>query len=448
MTLRLRLLLLGAVLPALALALTIAWATYSFRQQLQRDLDRRMLALAAVESNSLFDGPLGEPHLHLQTSPLLDAVSSFLSETALYGPDGQRFLHFPQNSTLPQVWSAAASSTPSLSTTEDGVFRQLSVAVMRPTDKRYVLVIQSALAPLEETVNAFVRRSGFGATCILSVSVLLILWQASRLTQRVRGLTSALGGDGVERVTGVGDEIEQVREALTSVRARERATSEARERLLANAAHQLKTPLAVLQTELDLATRRTRSADETREVLLSAQREVRRLGATAKALLDYEAAHLQALQLDDVDLGPLVAGLAERFVPVARQRRVALTAECAPGAWVQGSAVWLEQAVSNVIDNALRYAPTDTSVVLRVQSTPAQVVITIRDHGPGITEAQLARVFEPFAQIDLTSTGVGLGLAITQEVVKKHGGQVRIETPRDGGGVRVQLVLPARASTV
>ncbi len=204
-------------------------------------------------------------------------------------------------------------------------------------------------------------------------------------------------------------------------------------RFMANAAHELRTPLAVLRARLEGL-----PAGPDRDVLL---RDIDRIGRAVSQLL--LAARLQAHQSGEterLDLARFVRGIVADMAPLAhaRQRDVALRIDHAPV--VQASSTAIESAVRNLIDNALRYTPPGSAVTVRV-GAPARIVV--EDRGPGIPKELQERIFDPFFRgREQAGDGAGLGLAIVREVAALHGGRVGAETA-PGGGARFTLELHA-----
>ena len=207
-------------------------------------------------------------------------------------------------------------------------------------------------------------------------------------------------------------------------------------RFVADASHELRTPLALLRTEVELALSGTRSPDELRDALRSAEEEVRRLIALSEDLLALAGADAGRLELHTaaVDVAALAADVVRRFAGTAEaaSRSVAVVGD--PSAQVVGDRDRLDRVLSNLVENALRHGADDVEV--RVVAGP-QVVVEVSDAGPGFAEE---RPFERFAGSHGSS---GLGLAIADEIVRAHGG--RIEIARERGRTVVRMDLPAQA---
>ena len=213
-------------------------------------------------------------------------------------------------------------------------------------------------------------------------------------------------------------------------------------RFVAEASHELRTPLALLRTELDLALAQPRTAEELQAALRSASEETERLIALANGLLDVASTDTDHLSLERTndDLGSLVSSIAGRFRATldAEGRELSFTSPAS--VVVEADRLRLEQAVSNLIDNAVRHGSGRVDVV--VHQTGDRAVIEIVDAGPGLDPELLDRATEPFAH-GRTSAGVGLGLAIVRAIVDAHGGAVTLgNAERPAGGTRVTVSLP------
>jgi signal transduction histidine kinase len=209
----------------------------------------------------------------------------------------------------------------------------------------------------------------------------------------------------------------------------------ARQRLFtANAAHELRTPVAILQARVDALPQDAPSRSDL-------ARDARRIALLIDQLLAVaRLGHSEVATTDTIDLVALVRGLVADCAPLAIRagRRVAFDAPAGP-VHVTGNAQALSSAVANLIDNALRAEPAGGTVEV-VVTERAEIVVV--DHGPGIAAEDRPFVFEPFWRKDERTPGTGLGLAIASDVTALHGGTLTVaETP--GGGATFRLALPS-----
>lgn len=208
-------------------------------------------------------------------------------------------------------------------------------------------------------------------------------------------------------------------------------------------AHELRTPLAVLQARL-AALRDGVFALDAREVRLLAQQTdlLARLVEDLRTLSLAEAGKL-TLYPHTCDLSALVKDVVESFEPRAAAKGVRLEVR-AEEATLVGDAARLRQVVANLLDNALRFTPEAGSVEVTLQMDEVGVILLVRDTGPGFGESDRARMFERFYRADADRSGSGLGLAIVRSLVELHGGRVEaMNAPGCGALLRVSFRHPA-----
>jgi len=245
-------------------------------------------------------------------------------------------------------------------------------------------------------------------------------------------------------------EIAPAIEALNRLLGQLRESNEMQQRFLANAAHQLRTPLAGLQMHLELLLRSDLNAVVRDEIsgmhvaTVRASHLANQLLALAKA----EASADDSTNTASIDL----CAIADRAVHEWVQRAIARDIDLGfvlEHAHVAGDATLLGELLDNLLDNALRYTPRGGTVTVRCGTERGQPYLSVEDTGPGIPEAAHGRVFERFYRIQGTpGDGAGLGLAIVKEVALRHHGALRIEKPNDndkGGGTRIVIRFPAAA---
>lgn len=215
---------------------------------------------------------------------------------------------------------------------------------------------------------------------------------------------------------------------------------------IADAAHQLRTPLAGLKTQTELALRLKDPLEQQaslKQIQISTERAVR----LANQLLSLARAEPEAaLELHPVDLTELARVVTEQWVPQALTHEIDLGFECDAGqAMVSGHAIFLRELLSNLIDNSLRYCPNGSEVTVRVLRRAGSTRLQIEDNGPGIPEGERERVLARFYRLPThsgQSTGCGLGLAIVKEIVVRHGGNIELTQSDYGSGLLVNIAFP------
>jgi heavy metal sensor kinase len=247
-------------------------------------------------------------------------------------------------------------------------------------------------------------------------------------------------------VPATGDEIERLAETLNEMLARLEAAL-ARERgFVADAGHELRTPLSLLRAELELALRHAESHVDLEDAVRLSIAEVDRLAQLAEALLLFARSDSGGLplQLEDLDANALLTSVANRFAWRAQEVGRSVAVEAPAGLHVRGDRLRLEQSLGNLVDNALRHGAGD--VRLHAATADGAVELHCVDEGPGFPPQLLDRAFDRFARSShaRAGSGSGLGLAIVQVVASAHGGRA-FAANRAEGGADVWLALPKQA---
>jgi signal transduction histidine kinase len=216
---------------------------------------------------------------------------------------------------------------------------------------------------------------------------------------------------------------------------------------VADASHELRTPFAVLRAELELAGREGRTRQELSLAVASAAEEAARLTRITDDLLLLARSDEESLtpRLEPTDIGLLLSRSAEPAGARAAQAAVACRVDAPEGLWAIIDPDRIRQAVDNLVDNALRFAPAGTQIVVSATTVGSDLVIEVSDSGPGFPPEFLPHAFERFRRPDSgrarSQGGAGLGLAIVQAIALAHGGRVLARNRVEGGAV-VRLELP------
>ncbi|MNM00838.1 Osmolarity sensor protein EnvZ [compost metagenome] len=212
--------------------------------------------------------------------------------------------------------------------------------------------------------------------------------------------------------------------------------------ILAGISHDLRTPLARMQLEVEMAN----LSDEAREGI---QSDIGQMDAIIGQFLDY-ARPTEASTFTDVDLSGLLSDMAREAM---RLPDVKINAAIAEGAHAMGNATDLRRVLNNLIENARRYGKTPGSEVteidiacqVRTSHGAKKVIIEVQDHGPGVPAEKIEQLLKPFTRLDTArgqANGAGLGLAIVDRVLLRHGAELQVRN-REGGGLAFQISLPA-----
>lgn len=216
-------------------------------------------------------------------------------------------------------------------------------------------------------------------------------------------------------------------------------------RFTANAAHELKTPLAVLKTGIQvLAADSDATLEDYQEQTNHALTSVNRLAGIVDDLLLLASAGASAPAQEEVLLDPLFDAIQNEFLPLLERRGMHCTIRCGD-LFVAGNAALLYRAFTNLIENACKYGKQGGQIVIEAASTKDGVVITIADDGPGIDAAHLPYLFDAFYRVDKSRSramgGSGLGLSLVKTIIEAHGGSVAVQS--DGiSGTCFTVMLP------
>ena len=222
------------------------------------------------------------------------------------------------------------------------------------------------------------------------------------------------------------------------------------QRFIADAAHQLRTPLAGLKAQTDLALRQT-EPDKQRHVLeqlSTATGRTVRLIKQILALARVEPGADKTLEMHTLDLGALAREASMEWAPLALKKEIDLGyEESSDPVMVRGDVLRLGMLLDNLIDNALRYCSPHSRVTVRVAAAQDGALLAVEDNGPGIPPEERSRVFQRFYRVlGNEEEGSGLGLAIVHEIAQSHGAKVEIVTPAAGTGTEIRLKFPALPS--
>ena len=245
------------------------------------------------------------------------------------------------------------------------------------------------------------------------------------------------------------DELGHLAQTFNAMIARLQRSFDEVRRFTADAAHELRTPLATMRTEAEVALRSPRSPDRDERVLENLLEEIERLTRLVSHLLFLcrEDTGIGIGDFRPIRLDEVVSDVCEHMKVAARAKGVDLTIEHAPACEVSGEADRLRQLFFNLVDNAIKYTQTGGKVTVEIQVSSGEVFVTVTDTGIGIAPEHLPYVFDRFYRVDssrsLETEGTGLGLAICQSIAEAHAGRLEIvSTPEIG--TRLTMVIPLR----
>jgi signal transduction histidine kinase len=334
----------------------------------------------------------------------------------------------------------------------DNVTRVLAVPV-GGENARAVVMVGGSLQDREDHLLQLTATLAIGgpiALALISWAGWLLAGAALRPMERMRRQAAAIStSDPVRRlpVPDRADEVSRLGSTLNEMLDRIQGAFDRERRLLNNAAHELRTPIAILKGEVDLARARPRTRDELNAAMASVSEETDHIAALTRDLLVLARMNGGGPNVNPIQtsVSDLLGRTSDRHRARAEASEIrlevdtsAISAELDP--------VRLRQAVDNLVDNALRHTPRKGTVRIAAIRVDSNVRIVVEDTGPGFPDGFRERAFEPFMSgiPNGGDAGSGLGLAIVRAIAEGHGGSVVAEN-RPGGGARVIMLLPISA---
>lgn len=339
----------------------------------------------------------------------------------------------------------------------DGSIRRISFPITQAGSVRYLLQMETSLRLVDDTLHLLILL-----LAALAGTMILIGWIGSRWLARealipVEALTATAERISVPSLrtrmvlAAPYEEFERLTRVFNAMLDRLHHVFEGQRQFIADAAHEIQTPLTVIKGTIEVALQKSRTAGDYREALVTNLGQVDRLGTLTRSLLTLAqfSGDRPPVTLTPLSLEPLIQGLVKELTPLAEDRRIRLTVEARPVPSVQGDAGRLTQLLINLLDNALAHTPPEGRIAVRLKPVAGQVRLEVEDTGSGIAPEHLPRLFERFYRADPArareSGGTGLGLAIVKEIAEAHGGTITVESTL-GKGTLFTITLPAGAN--
>ena len=329
---------------------------------------------------------------------------------------------------------------------------RISASSVRSGDQDMVLVVALSLQPAEDAVRRVLWLLLLAGPAVLAATTPAAYWLARKALRPVERMTSdaqQIGAGQLHERVAVprsDDEVRKLAVTLNAMLARIEQGVLNQHRLVADASHELRTPLAVMRAELDVSLRGDDMSPAAREVLESAREEVDRVSRAVDNLLALAAVEEGKLQLLTIklDLRDVVEQAARPLRLLAVAKEVTLFVDGEP-CEVQADSQRLHLAITNLIENAIKFTEPGGSVRAWSWRRDGQAGVTVSDEGPGISAEDRKHLFDRFYRADgdpgHPRAGSGLGLAICHEIALAHGGSIRVDDGT-GGGSTFTFTLP------
>ena len=323
--------------------------------------------------------------------------------------------------------------------------------------QKWTLRVVTSFAPIELEIQRITRLIFIVGLVMMIISPLGGYWLAGRATQPLAHIINTTAGlhpaKLVERlpIRGTNDELDQLSRTINQLLDRIAAYLVQNQEFTANAAHELRSPLAAIQGAIEVTLAHDRSPDEYRNLItdiLEESQDLSRLVNQLLLLAESDAGRL-VIATEAFDLTRLVQRSVDMFQGVAESRNMAIRFRSPEEIPFQGDAARLRQVLNNLLDNALKFSPNGSEVQVALTTDPAQQQIQLRisDAGVGISKEDLPHVFERFFRGDRARDrdgirkGTGLGLTICQSIIEAHGGIISAES-MSGRGTMFVVLLP------
>ena len=372
-----------------------------------------------------------------------------------------------------QVWksqhcpSAVAAYPPSnLDRTENvvqvGPYRYVRLRINQPGQPAFHVRVGTYTTGLDRSLAGLLRVLMIVGGILCLLTPLAGWWLAVRATRPVASILATADGLDPSRlgdrlpVRGTDDELDHLARTINRLLDDVFAHVDRQQRFLADAAHELRGPLAAMQGAVEVAISHDRSAADYRESLAEVLDEARYLSKLANGLLLLAETGAEAgpAPSTPVDITGVARQAVAMFGGVGEERGIDVRLTGSPAdAPVRGDAAQLRQVIGNLLDNAVRFTPAGGRVDVEVGRAADSVTLTVRDTGDGIAAEHLPRLFDRFYKTDPARTrqpfgrSGGLGLPICKAIVERHGGSISMAS-RPGQGTTVTVRLPAAADAV
>jgi heavy metal sensor kinase len=334
---------------------------------------------------------------------------------------------------------------------------RVATSLANGPDGPYVLQALTSLRPLEQEMgllSALLLATGPIALASGLLAGYTLARRALSPVDRMVEVANRITGTDLQQrieISNPNDEMGRLAQTLNALIDRLQRVIEEMRRFTADAAHELRTPLAVLRSEVEIALRAPRTAEEYRRALEVVAEEAHRLTRLADQMLflsRHEAGMLK-LEGEEVRLDALIKDVVDQLASRAKEKEIQLDMAPLPRWILSGDDIRLSQAFYNILDNAIKFSPFGSRVTLRGREFDGRVKIEIEDDGPGIPPEHLPHVFDRFYRVEQSRNrdrgGAGLGLAIALAAVTSHGGTIRIANAQDHGLI-VTVELPTLAT--
>jgi two-component system, OmpR family, sensor histidine kinase TctE len=449
-----RRLLVMLIAPLLLLAVLSAWLDYRSADNVALQQDQRLLALAPLLADSVIaEGPArGDPPVLLMPPAIEEFTKDEIQHAyAICDADGKVLRG--------DAWLAGLPLTtqePEFHSEENGgatwrIVRQRQQTVLGEV----IVVLADGADPRQQWARAIVFKVLLPNLVLVIAAAFAVRWAVERALRPLLDLRDAVERRSPRDLSSLDaqaspEEVRPLVNSLNRLFGLVNAQAEGQRRFIADAAHQLRTPLAGLQAQVEAwgqaasaaaADGTVRLRTEQVHKLRRATRRTSQLANQLLALSRADARSMQAQPMQRVDLRELCEAILAAHLDAASAKRIDLGMDAQPAQAV-GHEWLLRELLANLVDNAVKYTPCEGTVTVRCGEREGRAFIEVEDNGPGIAPSERQRVLDRFYRSPGTQgEGNGLGLAIADEIARAHHAQLVLRTGDDGRGLSVSLLF-------
>jgi heavy metal sensor kinase len=463
LSLRARLTMWYSALLLAALSSFVAFVLWAHWQFLVRQYDESLETLSVMANNVIHEEMGERSNLALAAEDTEEVVRAPDHIVKILDENGRPLN--PKRPEFPLDDRARSSlSTPGISTvtTDDGSLWRFVVRNGQIGADSYLIVVGVPLKDVRAHWRALLQASIVGLPLVLAVGVAGGWWLGrhglrplTAMAAQARDITASTTDSRLD-LPVVNDELRQLGESFNRVLGRLGNALADQRRFMADASHELRTPVSIIRTASQVTlSRPTRDADEYREALEAVAQQSARLARLVDDMFVLARADAGGypMSMTDVDLGELARECVRDLGLQASERAIDMTSDVPVAAFVHGDEALLRRAIVNLLQNAIVYTPVRGRVGVTLRADDEGAELRVSDSGPGIPPDDQGRVFERFVRLDPArgAGGAGLGLAIARWIIESHGGALSLERSGPDGSVfavRLPVIAGGQADGV
>lgn len=440
------------IAPLILLAVLNAWFDYRSADNVATQQDQRLLALVPLVADSVIGQ--GDPPVLLLAPP----VEEFLNERprtagyAILDPDGKVILGEPWLAGLPPSTAEPEFHSEEHDGTTWRIVRQRQPTVLGEV----IITVGDGSDPRQQWARSILIKVLLPNLVLIAAAAFAVRWAVERALKPLLALKEAVERRSPRDLSAIDEraspeEVRPLVDSLNRLFGLVNAQAESQRRFIADAAHQLRTPLAGLQAQVEAWAQAASLHPEQKTLdlpteqvhkLRSATRRTSQLANQLLALSRADARGMQSQPMHRVDLKALCEDMLESHLDAATAKHIDLGLDAA-SAQVMGHEWLLRELLSNLVDNAVKYTQEGGSVTIRCGRRGWTSFLEVEDDGPGVPAQELPRILDRFYRVQgTTGEGNGLGLAIAEEIARVHHGHLQLQAGASGRGLKVTLDFP------